>query len=183
MALIGPTGVGKTTTIAKLAATLKLRESHTVGLITIDTYRIAAVDQLKKYADILDIPLRVVGSPEELRAAIEAMSDREFILIDTAGRSPSDTLKLQELKNFLNIAGPDEVHLVLSSTATQESVMQTIWTADPRKLESHWGDMKLRIGPLFVPIPELLTLVLVARFKHSISFISTSSFSGNHTSS
>jgi flagellar biosynthesis protein FlhF len=126
VALIGPTGVGKTTTIAKLAATLKLRENHTVGLITIDTYRIAAVDQLKKYADILDIPLRVVASPEELREAIDAMSDRDFILIDTAGRSPSDTLKLQELKNFLNIAGPDEVHLVLSSTASQECIESAI---------------------------------------------------------
>jgi flagellar biosynthesis protein FlhF len=126
VALIGPTGVGKTTTIAKLAATLKLRENHTVGLITIDTYRIAAVDQLKKYADILDIPLRVVGSPEELREAIDAMSDRDFVLLDTAGRSPSDTLKLQELKNFLNIASPDEVHLVLSSTASQECIESAI---------------------------------------------------------
>ena len=122
VALIGPTGVGKTTTIAKLAANLKLREHHTVGLITIDTFRIAAVDQLKKYADILDIPLRVVSSPEELRAAIDGMSDREFILIDTAGRSPSDTLKLQELKNFIAVAAPDEVHLVLSSTGSQECI-------------------------------------------------------------
>jgi flagellar biosynthesis protein FlhF len=126
VALIGPTGVGKTTTIAKLAATLKLRETKTVGLITIDTYRIAAVDQLRKYADILDIPLRVVGSPEELREAVDAMSDKEFILIDTAGRSPTDTLKLQELRNFLNLAAPDEVHLVLSSTASQECIESAI---------------------------------------------------------
>ena len=126
VALIGPTGVGKTTTIAKLAANLKLRENHTVGLITIDTFRIAAVDQLKKYADILDIPLKVVSSPEELREAVEAMNDREFILIDTAGRSPSDTLKLQELRNFITVAGPDEVHLVLSSTASQECIESAI---------------------------------------------------------
>lgn len=126
VALIGPTGVGKTTTIAKLAANLKLRENRTVGLITIDTFRIAAVDQLKKYADILDIPLRVVSSPDELREAVEAMGDREFILIDTAGRSPSDTLKLQELRNFITVAGPDEVHLVLSSTASQECIESAI---------------------------------------------------------
>ena len=126
VALIGPTGVGKTTTIAKLAANLKLRENQSVGLITIDTFRIAAVDQLKKYADILDIPLRVVASPEELREAIASMSDLHFILIDTAGRSPSDTLKLQELRNFLTIAGPDEVHLVLSSTASQECIESAI---------------------------------------------------------
>src|SRR5207302_502744 len=75
VALIGPTGVGKTTTIAKLAANLKLRENRTVGLITIDTYRIAAIDQLKKYADIIGSPLRIVGNPEDLRDAIASMSD------------------------------------------------------------------------------------------------------------
>src|SRR5205085_5547961 len=115
VALIGPTGVGKTTTIAKLAANLKLRENHSVGLITIDTYRIAAVDQLKKYADIIGSPLRVVNTPEELREAVAAMSDCAFILIDTAGRSPTDTMKLNELKNLLDAVEPDEVHLVLSS--------------------------------------------------------------------
>lgn len=122
VALIGPTGVGKTTTIAKLAANLKLREKHRVGLITIDTYRIAAIDQLKKYADIIGSPLRVVGSPEDLRDAIRSMDDCEFILIDTAGRSPNDALKLNELKAFLAAAAPDEVHLVLTSTASQACV-------------------------------------------------------------
>jgi flagellar biosynthesis protein FlhF len=126
VALIGPTGVGKTTTIAKLAANLKLREHHRVGLITIDTYRIAAVDQLRKYAEIIGSNLRVVGSPEELRGAIEAMADCEFVLIDTAGRSPTDALKLSELKNFLSVAQPDEVHLVLSTTASQECIESAI---------------------------------------------------------
>ncbi len=122
VALIGPTGVGKTTTIAKLAANLKLREKRRVGLITIDTFRIAAIDQLKKYADILAAPLRVVGTPEDMPAAIASMSDCEFILIDTAGRSPNDALKLSELKRFLDHAAPDEVHLVLSTTASQGCV-------------------------------------------------------------
>lgn len=122
VALIGPTGVGKTTTIAKLAANLKLREKHRVGLITIDTYRIAAIDQLRKYAEIIGSPLRVVSTAEDLKEAIRAMNDCEYILIDTAGRSPNDTLKLNELKGFLAAVSPDEVHLVLSSTASQECV-------------------------------------------------------------
>jgi len=120
VALIGPTGVGKTTTIAKLAAKLKLDENRKVGLITIDTYRIAAVDQLKKYADIIGSPLKVVGSPDDLREAVASMRDCDFVLIDTAGRSPKDTLKLNELKTFLDAAAPQEVHLVLSTVVSRE---------------------------------------------------------------
>jgi len=104
VALVGPTGVGKTTTIAKLAARFKLRESKNVGLITIDTYRIAAVDQLKTYADILDVPLEIVYTPEEMKIALERMADRDLILIDTSGRSQNDTPRLQELKAFLDVA-------------------------------------------------------------------------------
>jgi flagellar biosynthesis protein FlhF len=122
VALIGPTGVGKTTTIAKLAANLKVNENRRVGLITIDTYRIAAIDQLRKYADIIGAPFRVVGTAEDLADAVRSMDDCEFVLIDTAGRSPNDTLKLNELKMFLAAANPDEVHLVLSTTASQECV-------------------------------------------------------------
>ncbi len=118
VALIGPTGVGKTTTIAKLAANLKITEKHRVGLITLDTFRIAAVDQLKRYADIIGAPLRVVSGIEELSDARRAMSDCDFILIDTAGRSPTDTLKLNELKGMLDAAEPNEVHLVLSAVAS-----------------------------------------------------------------
>ncbi|MGC4031603.1 MAG: flagellar biosynthesis protein FlhF [Tepidisphaeraceae bacterium] len=122
VALIGPTGVGKTTTVAKLAANLKLREKKKVGLITIDTFRIGAVDQLRRYADILGAPLKVVGSAEEMKAAIEGMAHFDFILIDTAGRSPKDSLKLVELKRFLAFAEPDEVYLVLSTTASENVV-------------------------------------------------------------
>jgi len=122
VALIGPTGVGKTTTIAKLAANLKLREKRRVGLITLDTYRIAAVEQLKKYADIIGSPLRVVSAADDLRLAMGQMQECEFILIDTAGRSPNDALKLSELKSLLAVAEPDEVHLVLSTTSSQACV-------------------------------------------------------------
>jgi flagellar biosynthesis protein FlhF len=122
LALIGPTGVGKTTTLAKLAANLKLKEGHRVGLITLDTYRIAAVDQLRRYADIIGSPLKVVSNPDELRAAVAGMSNLDFVLIDTAGRSPRDTPKLNELRELLDAIQPDDVHLVLSSTSGQESV-------------------------------------------------------------
>jgi flagellar biosynthesis protein FlhF len=126
VALIGPTGVGKTTTLAKLAANLKLRDRQRVGLITLDTYRIAAVDQLRKYADIIGSPLKVVSTAEELREAISSMRDCEYILIDTAGRSPRDAMKLNELKALLAVAEPDEVHLVLTATASQESVQMAV---------------------------------------------------------
>jgi flagellar biosynthesis protein FlhF len=126
VALIGPTGVGKTTTLAKIAANLQIRERRRVGLITIDTYRIAAIDQLRKYAELIGSPLKAVNNAEDLREAVRAMSDCEFILIDTAGRSPTDTLKLNELKGFLDAANPDEVHLVLSSAASQQCIERAI---------------------------------------------------------
>ncbi len=122
VALIGPTGVGKTTTVAKLAANLKLRENCKIGLITIDTYRIAAIDQLKKYAEIINAPLSVVSQPAEIKDAIARMADHDFILIDTAGRSPRDAVKLKELRAFLEAAGPDEVHLVLSTVCGIDSL-------------------------------------------------------------
>jgi flagellar biosynthesis protein FlhF len=120
--LIGPTGVGKTTTLAKLAANLKLSEKRRVGLITMDTYRIAAIDQLRRYAELIGSPLKVVNSCEDMKAAVAAMSDCEFVLIDTAGRSPTDSIKLAELREMLEAARPDEVHLVLSSTASQSCI-------------------------------------------------------------
>ena len=87
-----------------------------------DTYRIAAVDQLRRYADIIGSPLRVVSNPDELRAAVAGMSNMDFVLIDTAGRSPNDRLKLNELRELLDSINPDDVHLVLSSTSCQSAV-------------------------------------------------------------
>ncbi len=126
IALIGPTGVGKTTTIAKLAANFRLRERKKVGLITIDTYRIAAVDQLRTYAQIIDVPLEVVTTPSQLRDAVDAMRDCDVVLLDTAGRSQNDRIKLNELKCFLDEAKPHEVHLVLSSAANVRVLSEAI---------------------------------------------------------
>jgi len=167
VALIGPTGVGKTTTIAKLAAKLKLDEKRKVGLITIDTYRIAAIDQLKKYADIIKTPLKVVGSPEDLRDAVASMADCDFVLIDTAGRSPKDTLKLNELKTFLDAARPEEVHLVLSSTASREAVELAI---------ERFGDVRID-KLIFTKLDEarsIGTVIGVVRaVKKPLSYITT----------
>jgi flagellar biosynthesis protein FlhF len=125
VALVGPTGVGKTTTIAKLAANFRLKEKRNVGLITVDTYRIAAVEQLRTYADIIDLPMAVVSTPREMREAVARMSDLELVLMDTAGRSPRDEVKIQELKSMLSEADADEVHLVLSSTSGSASLVRT----------------------------------------------------------
>jgi flagellar biosynthesis protein FlhF len=123
-ALVGPTGVGKTTTIAKLAAIYQLKEKRRVGLITVDTYRVAAVEQLRTYADIIDLPMQVVSTPREIREAVRRMDSLDLILMDTAGRSPKDEVKIQELKTFLTEADADEVHLVLSSVAGERGLRQ-----------------------------------------------------------
>ncbi len=125
VALVGPTGVGKTTTIAKLAAQFRLKEKRKVGLITVDTYRIAAVEQLRTYADIIDLPMSVVSTPREMREAVATMGDLDLVLMDTAGRSPRDEVKIQELKSLLAEAEADEVHLVLSGTAGAASLVRT----------------------------------------------------------
>ncbi len=118
LALVGPTGVGKTTTTAKLAAQYRLRQGRRVGLITVDTYRIGAVDQLHTYADILDVPLEVVTTPAEMESALRKMDDCDVIVIDTTGMSQNDADRLQELRLLLDRAAPDEIHLVLSSTTS-----------------------------------------------------------------
>ena len=125
VALVGPTGVGKTTTIAKLAAQYRLKQKFNVGLITVDTYRIAAVEQLRTYAEIIDLPMQVVSTPREMREAVRRMRGQDLILLDTAGRSPRDDIKIRELKAFLTEAGADEVHLVLSAVASARTLEQT----------------------------------------------------------
>ncbi len=122
VALIGATGVGKTTTIAKLAANLKLRDGVRMGLVTVDTYRVAAVEQLRTYAEIIDLPMKVVTTPGEMRRAMDELLGLDLVLIDTAGRSPRDDLQIRELKNLLDEAHVDEVHLVMSMTSSLRSL-------------------------------------------------------------
>ena len=125
VALVGPTGVGKTTTIAKLAANFRLRDGVKMGLVTVDTYRIAAVEQLRTYAEIIDLPMKVVTSPAEIRQALDDFAGLDLVLIDTAGRSPRDEPQIQELKSILEAADVDEVHVVMSLTASVRSIRMT----------------------------------------------------------
>jgi flagellar biosynthesis protein FlhF len=136
IALVGPTGVGKTTTIAKLAANFRLREGAKLGLVTVDTYRVAAVEQLRTYAEIMDLPMKVVTSPQEMRRALEELTGLDLVLIDTAGRSPKDELKLQELKTVLAEAHPDEVHLVMSLAAGARALQTTAAQFQPAGVTS-----------------------------------------------
>ncbi|HVR75906.1 MAG TPA: flagellar biosynthesis protein FlhF [Planctomycetota bacterium] len=123
--LVGPTGVGKTTTIAKLAARAKINERRRVGLITLDTFRIAAVDQLEKYAQIIGLPLVVATTPRQLEVAVEDFRarDTDLIFIDSAGRSHRDELKMAELREFTSALPEAEVHLVVSTTTHGRTIL------------------------------------------------------------
>lgn len=120
VALIGPTGVGKTTTLAKIAARFVLEQGISAALITADTYRISAVEQLKTYSDIIGLPIDIVYSPEELRKAIRKHEDKQLVLIDTAGRSQHNEYQMQELKELLKANSRIEKHLVISATTKSQ---------------------------------------------------------------
>ncbi len=125
-AFVGPTGVGKTTTIAKLASQETLLNGKSVGLITIDTYRIGAVEQLKIYANILDIPIKVVFAPEDLPAAIASFDDKDLIFIDSTGRSHKNMHQLNELKAYFDQFDNLETYLVLSMVTKNIDFIKTI---------------------------------------------------------
>ncbi len=122
VALVGPTGVGKTTTLAKLAAHFHLHEGKRVGLIAADSFRIAADAQLQTYAGIMDLPMEVVASPQQMREALLRLSDVDLVLIDTAGRSPRNGGQMRQLAELLDQARPDETHLVVSSASAPASL-------------------------------------------------------------
>ncbi|MDD4890318.1 MAG: flagellar biosynthesis protein FlhF [Phycisphaerae bacterium] len=168
VALVGPTGVGKTTTIAKLAANYKLRENRRVGLVTIDTYRIAAVNQLATYAQIIDVPLKVVLTPAELKQTMAELAGQcDIILLDTAGRSPNDALKLNELRGFLAAAQPDETHLVLSSTCHPSAIKSAVQRFSPL------GVNRIILTKLDEAVSFGIILQVVGQVNASLSYVTT----------
>ncbi len=120
---VGPTGVGKTTTLAKLAAKASVGMGKSVGLITADTYRIAAVEQLKTYSEILNIPIKVIYEPKEVVEAIEIYKDKDIILIDTAGRNHKVEEQLQEVKELIGYVEEPDVFLVVSALTAYKDIV------------------------------------------------------------
>ncbi len=126
---VGPTGVGKTTTIAKIASKYKLNEHKKVAFITSDTFRIAAVEQLNTYANILDVPVRVVYTEEDLKNTLDELKDYDLILVDTAGRSHKNKEQRDAVVNLYNSVKKDEqnldteVYLVLSVTTKYKDLI------------------------------------------------------------
>lgn len=128
---IGPTGVGKTTTIAKLASKLRVNDKKKIVLLTTDTYRIAAAEQLRTYASILEVPFKVVYSPEELIASIKDFSESDYILIDTAGHSHNNESQKDGTKQFLSCISDEyekQVYLVLSATTKYRDLISVCET-------------------------------------------------------
>lgn len=148
---IGPTGVGKTTTVAKIASKLKLEEKKNIALLTTDTYRIAATEQLKTYADILDVPFRVIYTPEEMNEAVEELKDCDLILVDTAGHSPTNEEQHADLKHFIDSVPenvPKDIYLVVSATTKYRDLLKIVDAYE------NFQDMKV----IFTKLDETTTL-------------------------
>ena len=126
--VLGPTGVGKTTTIVKLAADFSVKQKKKVGIINTDTFRIGAQEQLQTYADILGVPTQVVYWVEELEKALESMSDRDIIFVDTAGKRPGDEQHKKDLLDIVRILKPEDILLCLSATTGFASIKEMVDT-------------------------------------------------------
>lgn len=148
---IGPTGVGKTTTIAKIASKFRVDEKKKVALLTADTYRIAAAEQLRTYANILEVPFRVIYTVEEISKALEDFRDYDYIMIDTAGHSHQNSTQKDNMCNIIHSVDDKvekEVHLVLSATTKYRDLISI---ADSYK---EMADYKL----IFTKLDETTTL-------------------------
>jgi flagellar biosynthesis protein FlhF len=157
VAMIGATGVGKTTNLAKLAARYALHEHARVALVTIDTYRVAAPDQLRVYANIMGIPLCVANDADEVRAIMKRLRDYDLVLIDTAGGSPFNREQIAELRTTLAAANADEVIQVISATTPHDDlphVLSGFRTLRPTALMITKLDETRRHGAVYATLAE-----------------------------
>lgn len=122
VALVGPTGVGKTTCIAKLAVISKILHNLSVGLISIDTYRLGALDQLRIFSEISNVDMLVAYEPKDMPGLMNSFKDKDIIFIDTAGRSQKNKEQLLNTTEFLKAANVNETYLVLSATGTTRNM-------------------------------------------------------------
>ncbi len=156
MIFVGPTGVGKTTTLAKLAAIFSLSKKKKVGFITSDTYRIAAVEQLRTYSEIINVPITVIYSPLEFADAVMKYKEKDIIMVDTAGRSHKDKYQLMELKPLLDEEIDSQIYLVISATTKMTDCKEIIDNY------SFLKDYKL----LFTKIDETSSLGIIINIAH-----------------
>ena len=126
--VMGPTGVGKTTTIVKLAAEFAVKQKKKIGIINTDTFRIGAQEQLQTYADIMGIPLQVVYQTGELEAAMEYMSDRDVIFVDTAGKRPGDEQHKEDILDIVRILKPEDILLCMAATTGFSAIKEMVDT-------------------------------------------------------
>ncbi len=133
--IVGPTGVGKTTTIAKLAANMTFLEKKTVALVTLDTYRVSAAEQLRTFAEIIGIPISVVFNAADFTEAIQDYQDNDIIFVDTAGRSPRNPQQMEELKGYMKLGQPDETILVLSVTTHSQDLIKIYRQFSPMNID------------------------------------------------
>lgn len=162
VALVGPTGVGKTTTIAKLAGNFVLREFRSVALVTLDNFRIAASDQLRKIAELMQVPLTVIDPEKDRPGVLGDLRGNDVVLLDTAGRSPNDRERLDELLPFLAAARPDEVHLVLAATTHPDNLLETARRFAPCRFTRvilTKLDEAVKLGPVVTALTRLGTPV------------------------
>lgn len=152
VALVGATGVGKTTNLAKLAALYAVHEHARVGVITTDTYRVAATDQLQVYTDIIDLEMKIAHDPEEMKEALRAFEGYDLVLIDTAGGSPYNREQMTDMRTLLDAAQPDEVHLLVCANTALDNLRDVVTHFSilrPTALFFTKLDETQRYGPLF----------------------------------
>lgn len=126
VAFVGPTGVGKTTTIAKLAAHFSLYRDKKVAMITADTFRVGAIEQLKFYGNLLEIPVLVIYRLEDIKNILLDLSGFDLLLVDTMGFSPNNRMQIKKIKGLLDVINPTDIHIVISAATKNQDILEIL---------------------------------------------------------